>query len=145
MRKILLFLPFLVFANETLPTPPMMPPMPPNIKFEKNVNNSQSKNNIKKSTKKEKTKKSSLPKECEIIPPMIIFLPPPLEDALTKCKNKLFKPKLELVKKVFKKKKLKVKSVSIVEGFSEVYKIDTNKGNFYCNKDLSKCFKVVDE
>ena len=129
MKKFLYFLPFILFANQSIP----MPPMPPAMNFDK------TKKHIKNN------KKNTLPKECETIPPMIIFLPPPLEDALNKCKNKLLEPKLEFAKKVFAKKKLKVKSVNIVEGFSELYEVKTNKGNFYCNKDLSKCFKVKDE
>ena len=128
MKRILLFLPFMLLAN-SIP----MPPMPPAMNFDK------PKKKIKTNSK------VSMPKECEMIPPMIIFLPPPLEDALTKCKNKLFEPKLEFAKKVFAKKKLKVKSINIVKGFNELYEIKTNKGNFYCNKDLTKCFKVKDE
>ena len=144
MKKLLIFLPFLVFATESVPMPPMMPPMPPNINLQKAPKKTiTSKKDVKK--EKKETKKTTLPKECQVIPPMIIFLPPPLEDALTKCKNKLFEPKLEYAKKIFAKKKLKVKSISIVEGFNEVYEIDTNKGKFYCNRDLSKCFKVKDE
>ena len=129
MKKLLAFVPFILFANQAIP----MPPMPPAMNLEKS----------KKTTKKEK--KSTLPKECEMIPPMIVFLPPPLEDALNKCKNKLFEPKLDYANKVFSNKKLKVKSINIVNGFVELYKIDTNKGSFYCNKDLSKCFKVANE
>jgi len=127
MKKLLIFMPFFLLANQSIPMPPMPPALP--------VNN-------QKKIKHQK-KKSSLPKECNIIPPMLIFMPPPLEADLAKCKNKLFLPKLSFAKKVFAKKHLKVKNISIVEGFIEVYKISTNKGDFYCNKDLSKCFKVV--
>lgn len=127
MKKILYFLPFILFANQSIP----MPPMPPAMNLEKKHTNK--KNNVKK----------SMPKECEMIPPMLIFLPPPLEESLRKCKNELFKPTIIKAKKVFSKKKLKVISVNIVSGFNELYKIETNKGNFYCNKNLSKCFKVI--
>jgi len=129
MKNIFLFIPLILFANQTIPMPPMPPSLPVN-------------NNTKIKHKKIE-KKPSLPKECSIIPPMLIFMPPPLEADLTKCKNKLFMPKIEYAKKIFSKKHLKVKSVSIVNGFIEVYKISTNKGNYYCNKNLSKCFKVI--
>ena len=126
MRKLLIFLPFVLLANQTVPMPPMPPAM--------NLGN--------KKADVQKNAKSVLPKECRIIPPMIIFLPPPLENSLVKCKNRLFKPKLNYAKKIFAKKHIKVKSVNTVEGFNELYKIKTDKGNFYCNKTLSKCFKV---
>ena len=129
MKKILAFLPFVLFANEAVP----MPPMPPVMNLSSNK-----KTVVKKSTKV----KNKLPDECKVIPPMLIFMPPPLENDLTKCKNKMFKPKLSYAKKIFAKKHLKVKSVNTVEGFSELYEIKTNKSSFYCNKNLSKCFKV---
>jgi hypothetical protein len=86
-----------------------------------------------------------VPKECEIIPPMLIFMPPPLQEDLRKCKNKLFMPNIKTAKKEFSKKykkNIKIEKISIVDGFDELYEIKTNKGNFYCNKDVSKCFKV---
>ena len=128
MKKLLAFLPLLLLANQAVPMPPMPPAM--------NLGSS------KKAVVKKSIKSNPMPKECKVIPPMIIFLPPPLENSLIKCKNELFKPKLDYAKKVFAKKHLKVKSVSIVESFNELYKIKTNKGDFYCNKNLSKCFKV---
>jgi hypothetical protein len=129
MRKLLFFIPLILFAQNQI----LMPPMPPNMNIEKkHVNKSQ-----------QKKPENNLPKECKIIPPMLIFMPPPLESDLIKCKNKLFLPKLEVAKKVFSKKNMKVKSVSIVEGFVELYKVSTDKGDFYCNKTLNKCFKVA--
>jgi len=128
MKKILLFLPLFLLASEV--TMPPMPPMPPAIKLTKSDKN-------KKSQKKEK--KDILPKECRIIPPMLIFMPPPLEVDLRKCKNRLFMP---TIKEVQKKLKVKVKKIEIVDGFSELYKIVTNKKVLFCNKDLTKCFEV---
>ena len=74
---------------------------------------------------------------------MIIFLPPPLEKSLNKCKNILNKPSLKEAKRVFFKKHLKIKSINIVKNFIEVYEIKTDKGSFLCNKNLTKCFKVI--
>jgi len=124
MKKFILCLPLFLFASEV--TMPPMPPMPPNIK-------------LTKKNKPQKKEKNVLPKECRIIPPMIIFLPPPLEVDLRKCKNRLFMPQ---VKDVEKKLKVKVKKIEIVDGFSELYKIVTNKKVLFCNKDLTKCFEV---
>lgn len=128
MKKLFLFIPFVLFANQALP----MPPMPPMM----NLNTNKTKK------LKKKKEKNNMPKACETIPPMIIFLPPPLEKSLEECKNELFKPKMDYAKKVFAKKHLKVYSIDPVSGFAELYKIKTNKGIYYCNKDLSKCFKV---
>jgi len=131
MKKLLIAVPFILLANQSL----MMPPMPPALPVNKNQNTTK--------VKHKEIKKPLLPKECNIIPPMLIFMPPPLEDDLVKCKNKLFLPKLDIAKKIFAKKHLKVKSVSVVDGFVELYKVSTDKGDFYCNKNLSKCFKVA--
>jgi hypothetical protein len=86
-----------------------------------------------------------MPKECEIIPPMLIFMPPPLQEDLRKCKNKLFMPTVDLAKKALSKKykNIKIKKISIVEGFDELYEIKTDKGNFYCNKSVTKCFRIA--
>ena len=129
MKKCIFFLPFIVLASNLLPViPSVPPPMPPamNLKTKKTV----------------KSNPNKLPKECDAIPPMILFLPPPLESSLNECKNKLFEPKLSFAKKIFAKKHLKVKSVNIVKGFNELYEIKTDKKTFYCNKNLSKCFEV---
>jgi len=125
MKKLILILPIFLLANGL-----MMPPMPPNV----NLNNK--KHKVKPRSNKNK---NSLPKECEIIPPMLIFMPPPLESDLRKCKNKLFMPKIKFAQK---KLKLKIKKIEIVNGFNEVYKIVTSKKILYCNKDLTKCFEV---
>jgi hypothetical protein len=131
MKKFLILLPLLLFA-QNLP----MPPMPPALPLD---------NTKAKTSKKSKHTENKMPKECQIIPPMLIFMPPPLEADLTKCKNKLFMPGVEKAKKGFFKKfkNIKIKKISIVEGFNELYEIKTNKGKFYCNKDVTKCFKVA--
>ena len=135
MKKILLFLPLFIFANEAVP----MPPMPPMMNLGATKKETPKKEESKKSAKKTSFK---MPKECQTIPPMIILLPPPLEQSLTECKNRLYLPKLDYAKKVFAKKGLKVKSVNFVKGFVELYEVKTDKGVFYCNRNLSKCFEV---
>ena len=95
-----------------------MPPMPPMIPtLEKQHTNNKT---IKKTTK---------PKSCELIPPMVIFLPPPMEKELVKCKNEMFKPKKELVQKQLQKllkKKITINKIEIVKKFNQLYKITYN-------------------
>jgi hypothetical protein len=122
-----------------------MPPMPP-IMMGKDV--------VKKDVKKEKNntqkKVSSLPKECEALPPMVVFLPPPMESDLIKCKNEIHKPSKEKtiksLKILFNNKNLKVNSINNLDGFKELYKININiaKNNkdLYCNSDLTNCFEI---
>ena len=141
MKRLLCLIPFFLFANEAVPMMPPMPPALPGMNMNKSANQKNHKE-IKANMKHKKTK-NVMPKECAVIPPMLIFMPPPLQDALTKCKNRLFLPKLNVAKKVFAKKGLKVKSVSIAKGFTQLYKVSTNKGEFYCNKTLNKCFKAA--
>jgi len=138
VKKLLFLVPFILFANEAMPMPPMPPALPV-----MNMNKNQKNHKEVKANIKPKKAKNVMPKECAVIPPMLIFMPPPLQNDLTKCKNRLFLPKLNVAKKVFAKKGLKVKSVSIAEGFTELYKVSTNKGEFYCNKTLNKCFKAA--
>ena len=83
---------------------------------------------------------TKMPKECEKIPAMLLFMPPPLEVDLNKCKNLLNLPSKNLVNRKFKN----VISIKPVEGFSMLYEIKTKNKTFYCNKDLSKCF-IIDK
>jgi len=129
MKKLVLIFPFLLLAQNT----PPMPPMPPMMAMP-------SQKQPAKAKKRPDSKvKNTLPKECQIIPPMLIFMPPPLENDLNKCKNAMFKPTKE---KVLKTLKIKPKKIEAVEGFTGVYKITADKKILYCNKDLSKCFEV---
>lgn len=122
-----------------------MPPMPPmplvNVENSK-PNETKSIKNVETEQKKRKNQVNqapAMPKECEVMPPMIVFLPPPMEEDLTLCKNALNKPKLENVKKVYKD----ATSVDIAEGFKELYKITLkNKKELYCNSTLSSCLEV---
>ena len=130
MKKVILLLPFMLFAQNMPPMPPM-PPM---------MNMSTQKSDKSKPKKRPNTSiKNKLPKECQIIPPMLIFMPPPLQKDLSKCKNTLFKPTKE---KVYKTLKLKAKKIEAISGFTGLYKITTKKNIIYCNKDLNKCFEV---
>ena len=64
-------------AVDTIPMPPMIPSLDTKS------------NNIS-------NKKSTIPKSCELIPPMVIFLPPPMQDELSKCKMSLINQKKNL-------------------------------------------------
>lgn len=106
---------------------PPMPPMPPMI-----------------SIKKSKTVKQNLPQSCQVIPPMIFKLPPPMENELIKCKNELNIPKINLVEKRLSKllkKKVKVKSIEILKKFNQVYKITYNGGIIFTNHTVDAFIK----
>ncbi|MBD3840778.1 MAG: hypothetical protein IE909_02655 [Campylobacterales bacterium] len=110
-----------------------MPPMPPMIPMEST-----------KSTQQQNVTKPSMPKSCELIPPMVIFLPPPMEAELVKCKNELFKPKIELVEKNLEKllkKRVKVQKIEIVEKFTELYKVTYDSGVILTNKTVDGFIK----
>jgi len=114
-----------------------MPPMPPMMA-----------NPSKAPQTKPAPKAPNLPAECTGMPPMIIFLPPPMEAELVKCKNALHKPKLDGVSKKLSQlsgKNVEIKSVKIANGFKELYavKFVMNKKDrmMYCNSDLSSCIE----
>jgi len=109
---------------------PPMPPMPPSLSGKKTVHIS--------------AKKAAMPKECELLPPMVIFLPPPMEKQLDSCKNKLYKPSKTFAQKRLSKllnKKIVVKSVKIVKKFSKLYRIKYNGGVLLCNDKVDACVK----
>ena len=138
MKKVVFSLTFasLLLAQSSTQLP--MPPMPPTM----NIQNSGKKSLPQKPSSK---KNNTMPKECEIIPPMLIFMPPPLEKDLRKCKNRIYQPKKNIAQKQLAKllkKKIQVVSIKPVDGFSQVYEIDTPKEKYYCNKDITKCFQV---
>jgi hypothetical protein len=132
MKKLLFVMPLFLLAQNL-----SMPPMPPALPLNEN----------KKIVNKQKKvqQKTTMPKECSVIPPMLIFMPPPLQEDLRKCKNKLFMPNIDLAKRELSKKykNIKIYNISIVDGFEELYKIKTNKGILFCNKTVTKCFKVI--
>ena len=114
-----------------------MPPMPPMM----DLNDKNSKKIQKPQSQKKQTKRQ-LPKECELLPPMVIFLPPPMEKMIAQCKNELYKPKLnhKNVKKLFGKN-AKVDSIKIVEDFSNLYELKVANNSYICNQNISSCFK----
>jgi len=91
--------------------------------------------------------KLKLPKECSTVPPMIIFLPPPLEEAYYQCKNSLYLPKKEDAETKLSKllnEKIKITSIDVVNGFTELYGIEIVDSknivrSYYCNRFLTKC------
>jgi hypothetical protein len=99
---------------------------------------------IKDDKKTTPTKKSKNPKECDMLPPMVVFLPPPMEKMVNECKNKLYIPSKEMAQKGLSKilkRKVKVKSVKLEDGFAQAYEIDIYSEKYICNKTVTKCFK----
>lgn len=110
-----------------------MPPSMPVIPVDKDI----VKNDVKKSAKKEQSNDA-----CKIIPPMLVHLPPMLEKDLDKCKNSLYMPSIRVAEKRLQdmlKRKVKVRKVSALKGFSMLYKIESNTGDFYCNRYVDRC------
>ena len=119
----------LLNAMDMPPMPPMMPSTP-------------TKQDKQKDTKS--TQKSTMPTSCELIPPMVIFLPPPMEKELTNCKNNMNKPKKDFVEKQLLKllkKKTKVTKIEIVEKFNQLYKITYDGGVILTNKTVDAFIK----
>lgn len=115
----------LVYALDTPPMPPMLP-----MEAMKNT--------------KQKENKNKQPKSCSMIPPMVIFLPPPMEAELTKCKNELYTPKKEFAEKQLKKlfkKDVKVLKIESVKKFSQLYKITYDGGVILTNKSVDAFIK----
>ena len=50
---------------------------------------------------------------CEMIPPMLYRLPPPLLEMVDKCNNETLKPKLKDIRKVLKKLDIEASDISI--------------------------------
>jgi len=122
---------FILFLGAISLVASQMPPMPPSLNGKKAVHN-------------KSVKKAAMPKECELLPPMVIFLPPPMEKQLDSCKNKLYKPSKTFAQKRLSKllnKKIVVKSVKIVKKFSKLYKIKYNGGVLLCNDKVDACIK----
>ena len=135
MKKTILILSTatLLFA-QNVQMPPMMPPMIPSVKSDKQ-------NNIKSKDTKKEIKKAGA---CDMIPPMLHLLPPPLQEALDKCQIEKFFPKEEAVKKYLNNKKIKYEKLTItpVKDFIRVYKIDLGNKNFlYCNGMMTNCLQ----
>lgn len=130
LKTIILGLSFAsIFASQM----PPMPPMPPMMGMDIN-------------TTKQPVQKQEVVNSCELLPPMVVFIPPPMEDMLNECKNSLKMPKEELVKEKLLKgqyKDAKVEKISVAEGFVQLYAIDLldkkEKVRLYCNSSVEKC------
>jgi len=109
-----------------------MPPMPPMMGSIGTTDSNKSK----------ETKKYD---PCAVIPPMVLFLPPPMEAELSACKNKMGLPKKEFAQKQLSKllkKKIIVTKIEIVEKFSELYKITYNDNEtILTNKSVNAFIK----
>lgn len=135
MRLVLLVVSSFIFAFSA-----DMPPMPPG--FGASPMPGQVNRAVAKGKKPNTFKKnlSEIP-GCNSLPPMIIFLPPPMEKDLIACRNEYFKPTKAKAKEFISKlvgKDVTIKSVSIEEGFREVYKIEYSAKNIFLNKDFTK-------
>lgn len=111
------------FAESMPPMPPMVPNLP--------INGTPAQT-------------STLPKSCEVIPPMIYKLPPPLENALKECNNDLKKPTEALVKQKFGSQIQNI-TVNAIEEFTQVYAVSfvekSKKTERFCNETLTLCFE----
>jgi hypothetical protein len=128
MKKVFLSLSLFTYGVYALE----MPPMPPMISM-KDTNKT-----VKTETKKGTTKRTT-PESCDLIPPMVIFLPPPMEKDVTTCKNELFMPKKDFAAKQLEKlfkKKVKIISIEIVPKFNQLYKITYDGGVILTNKSV---------
>lgn len=126
MKKLSLILGLVVLSSAL-----EMPPMPPMLNLNKDLNKSES-------------KKYDLPESCKMIPPMVILLPPPMEIELNKCKNEMYKPKIDVAAKQLEKllnKKVTIKKIEIVDKFNQLYKITYDGGEILTNKDVNAFIK----
>jgi len=117
-------------ADNSMLMPPSIPSI--NLSVKKDTNSTHKKSHTKQ-------KKNNA---CTLIPPMLVHLPPMLEDSLDACKNGLYLPSKDVAKKrlgKLLKRSVEVRSVVAVKGFSMLYKIESNAGIFYCNRDINSC------
>lgn len=127
-----ILLPLMLFAASS--TPPM-PPMSENA----------GKTNSKQSLK------STLPTECQKLPPMLVVLPPPMQAEMDKCLNAFHFPRPDY-KKNFANlfgEEAKITNITTVNDFIRLYKVDfvtkswlgeTTK-TVYCNTALTSCIE----
>ena len=111
---------------------PPMPPMPPMF------------STPAKTATQTVAKKQQTPDSCQLIPPMVIHLPPPMEKELVNCKNELFLPSKTLVEKNLSnllKKQIKVEKIEIVAKFNQLYKITYSDGVILTNKSVDAFIK----
>jgi hypothetical protein len=111
-----------------------MPPMPPGF-----FDTPKSETKVQKRDKK--VVKQEFPKECDVIPPMLFMLPPPLKADLDICTKKLYEPKADILLKNISKLEGKSIEILAVEGLDEfsgsLYKVT------YKLKSAESKFKVL--
>ncbi len=129
MKKFILISIFcsLLFSAQGLPMPPSIPMLQT------------------KTAKVKKQHKTTLPKSCQILPPMIFRYGDGVEKLVNRCKSDLHKPSKKLAEKKLEniiKRKVKVTEVQNIDGIARLYVIKTKKqGKFYCNDLFDICFK----
>ncbi|MBC8238351.1 MAG: hypothetical protein H8E76_09020 [Helicobacteraceae bacterium] len=109
---------------------PPMPPMPPIFETAK--------------TTSVASQQATTPSSCQLIPPMVIHLPPPMEKELINCKNELFLPNKALAEKNLSnllKKQIAVEKIEIVPKFNQLYKVTYNGGVILTNKSVDAFIK----
>lgn len=80
---------------------------------------------------------------CDMIPPMLQMMPPPLQEAVDRCQTESNIPKKEKVLSFLKDKKINYETVTIkpMDGFVKLYMIDLgNATKIYCNEKM-QCFE----
>lgn len=124
---------FAVFANAAQTGVPM-PPMPPEV--------------IHPSKRAPEPNMNKEGDPCKAVPPMIIFLPPPLAKARAECLLKRQKPSMEEAKRLFAQKlksDVDITSIKGIEGFDNLYRFDIIIGKMrtrlFCDAQLQQCIQ----
>jgi hypothetical protein len=100
---------------------------------------------LQTSQQKSDTNETSKVNSCDMIPPMLHMLPPPLQGELDNCVNTKNQPTIQMVTEYLQKNKMKYKTLTIkpASDFVRLYEIDLgNKKIIYCNEKVTKCFEV---
>jgi|GEM_PF-1566849 len=119
-----------------------MPPMPPG--FFDTPTKKEVKEEPKKATNTQRSVKvaSKMPKECDVVPPMLFMLPPPLQADLDKCTKILYRPsktKLEASIAKIEKQDINIISIDNLDNFKDVYRVT------YSFKLKDSKFKVLNK
>ncbi len=137
-KKVLFFtLPLMLFASE-------MPPMPPGFfETKKETTTEIPKEKEKKDVK---VRKSPFPEECDVLPPMLFSLPPPMQADMDKCTAALYRPSNEnLMKALYVLEggvDVEIISVEEAEGFKQIYEV---KYKLAKKTSTNTQFKVINQ
>ena len=122
------FTTFALAAQNSMPMPPMPPGM---IKPSKDQITARQRHDV-----------------CAEVPPMIIYLPPPLAKARAECLLKKQKPSKEDAKRRFSerlKSDVDIIAIKGVEGFENLYRFDIAIGKMrttlFCDAQLRQCIQ----